>query len=1023
MAMNTFGHDNPGQSLFQGSDLACIQVNNDFQDDEEDHLEKERLQEELNKELDEMFNRSGANMSVISSSRCSDDSDDDLESNTSHKKSIHKPNRKKTLLESNPAYGHLRHNVNKNFQPDFHKDGSFPSPIPQYNPQVKDKPVNSTEVAHNVSKQYVYEGISGTKNHETLHALNEMRRIEIARLEKDLSEYKMQAEMEIDSLRKKLLITESESQRVILQYQHQCENLKERAQNLEQENSSWKQKVEVAEKSNSKLVKEVEKMRLNIVNLEEQLTILNRNNGGKQFDTSFDVVINDLKKKHAHEVDYLQEQYKTILEQMKAKDHHCSILANELKQLQQVHHQTISENNRLIGNLTKDLSETQMQNDRLCRSNSYEEVAQLNSQLIECAKQNQQLNSTLKKLTVENEKLRADLSASLVVDKHAGSGDASRLEEDYQNNLRVLQKQRDEVKKLTELLTAKDKNIAEMEKKQFTYQHCMEKMQKELEKHAREKNLSGGVHSNHDCENLRSTLEMQLEDTMCKLIRAEENMSAMTKQMKSGDKLMSNSDVDEYMHYHQTSLENLSKQKDEENKKLQNRMEEYVKEIDELKQMYVKVCSEKENCLNEKEKIERRLDELNCQFTTLDKQYELVVKEKEEMAIALIGAKKELNQSQDSSQKRMLEKEIEELKNELKMQNCQKEMIAQFKIDLAQSKERVLATEQRLQAECNSKVASYKEQLESLKKHYDERLEELKLAKETISKFTDSDLQSSAKVVEDENMIKSKLSDYEHLIANVERKHKLSTNEMVYKYKNELYELEMRYDQKLNEEKIMYAKKIEELKSKHAAELNSLSVAAKQNATEYASRELIQIVAEHKKQFERAKELLASKTKNINDLELKLEEAENIIAMKSNELRRLKEMHGNTDEANSLRAQIEEERTKFANIMTNWAQEMREMKDHLAVTVAESEKLRNKYAKVKQAALGYKHANLKQQHVYNELLANCVRFLDQLKVKTDQLLTQRETEIQAALNDFENECKQRRTVFSSDSNKLSFNVS
>lgn len=102
---------------------------------------------------------------------------------------------------------------------------------------------------------------------------------------------------------------------------------------------------------------------------------------------------------------------------------------------------------------------------------------------------------------------------------------------------------------------------------------------------------------------------------------------------------------------------------------------------------------------------------------------------------------------------------------------------------------------------------------------------------------------------------------------------------------------------------------------------------------------------------------------------------------------------------------------------------MREMKDHLAVTVAESEKLRNKYAKVKQAALGYKHANLKQQHVYNELLANCVRFLDQLKVKTDQLLTQRETEIQAALNDFENECKQRRTVFSSDSNKLSFNVS
>lgn len=45
--MNTFGHDNPGQSIFQGSDLATIQVNNDFQDDNEDHLDKQRLDQEV----------------------------------------------------------------------------------------------------------------------------------------------------------------------------------------------------------------------------------------------------------------------------------------------------------------------------------------------------------------------------------------------------------------------------------------------------------------------------------------------------------------------------------------------------------------------------------------------------------------------------------------------------------------------------------------------------------------------------------------------------------------------------------------------------------------------------------------------------------------------------------------------------------------------------------------------------------------------------------------------------------------
>lgn len=55
-------------------------------------------------------------------------------------------------------------------------------------------------------------------------------------------------------------------------------------------------------------------------------------------------------------------------------------------------------------------------------------------------------------------------------------------------------------------------------------------------------------------------------------------------------------------------------------------MEEYVKEIDELKQLYVKVCSEKEHSLNEKEKLEKHSDELSSQFETLNKQYEIVMK-------------------------------------------------------------------------------------------------------------------------------------------------------------------------------------------------------------------------------------------------------------------------------------------------------------------------------------------------------------------------------------------------------------
>jgi len=45
-------------------------------------------------------------------------------------------------------------------------------------------------------------------------------------------------------------------------------------------------------------------------------------------------------------------------------------------------------------------------------------------------------------------------------------------------------------------------------------------------------------------------------------------MSTVSKQMIENDKLQTNNSIEEYMHYHQSSLENLSKQKDEEIEKL-----------------------------------------------------------------------------------------------------------------------------------------------------------------------------------------------------------------------------------------------------------------------------------------------------------------------------------------------------------------------------------------------------------------------------------------------------------------------
>lgn len=46
------------------------------------------------------------------------------------------------------------------------------------------------------------------------------------------------------------------------------------------------------------------------------------------------------------------------------------------------------------------------------------------------------------------------------------------------------------------------------------------------------------------------------------------------------------------------------------------------------------------------------------------------------------------------------------------------------------------------------------------------------------------------------------------------------------------------------------------------------------------------------------------------------------ISIKNNQLEQLKEMRASSTDIENLKEQIEEERSKFAQIMTNWAQEV-----------------------------------------------------------------------------------------------------
>lgn len=57
----------------------------------------------------------------------------------------------------------------------------------------------------------------------------------------------------------------------------------------------------------------------------------------------------------------------------------------------------------------------------------------------------------------------------------------------------------------------------------------------------------------------------------------------------------------------------------------------------------------------------------------------------------------------------------------------------------------------------------------------------------------------------------------------------------------------------------MCAKVIEELKTKHKMEIDNINSVEKQSAGDYTNQELIQVISEHKIQFEKAREIVALK--------------------------------------------------------------------------------------------------------------------------------------------------------------------
>ncbi|XP_046672515.1 centrosomal protein of 152 kDa-like isoform X2 [Homalodisca vitripennis] len=477
--------------------------------------------------------------------------------------------------------------------------------------------------------------------------------------------------------------------------------------------------------------------RIQIQELEERIAMMERCDPSKNLAKQQDMMVKELKNKHQQDVVMLQKQIENLNKKLLQKVEDCSGLEKRMAELQREHEMLLVDKGNTINQLSRQLDESQAQCRQLMAANVSVENVRLQNQLDEVAREKDRLNETVRTLQIECNMMRSELaqyetvsrlnlpqsnSSSEESDSIVQLGMSTRTSQSQQlgrtnlnqtdticklkaelNRSFLNQKaKRAEIQRLTQIVNEKEDQVQELVKRERVYVAQFETLNDQLNKMKAEfKCLKSEQQKVDSCDrseeisNLNTVIaELRKEKVVMERekLAVQQELEDLKKDFEADRKREISDCNKEYLKFHDQTVATVKKEIEEKAdlqvKEYSIRLEQSLKELSEVKEMYLSVCTAKEQ-------LALSLQERTAELGQVTEKKEQLTRELQELTVM-----------RDQLARRLNERETSKIRNQTGNKNENEEQIAeilQLKTELHKAELQINSSrrnENQLSAEC-----------------------------------------------------------------------------------------------------------------------------------------------------------------------------------------------------------------------------------------------------------------------------------------------------------------------------------
>ncbi|XP_043261518.1 centrosomal protein of 152 kDa [Colletes gigas] len=839
---------------------------------------------------------------------------------------------------------------------------------------------------------------------EQLEVLYTVRMREIKRLTEEMQQLQLEKEEEKNQLSRRITLLQAEIDRSSMsrnQTQHALVDAKAEIVDLYNQITSLKEKNAVLEKANENTTVELNVARNSVIELQQKISVLERVQALQSNDKTQEKFLKQAQEKHAVEMRNMQTQINVLTDKLNAKllnvdtKTHCTwetsyvALENKLVDVRRAHEMLMVEKGDTMNRLAQALEESQAQCHNLMATNNTQQLMQFQAQIKILTQEKEEMQKLVQELQNKLEVARGDVVQydsllTTTLEEESDSirqmklGDLhnrskSKPSDDMINKLRgELQRclaghavKRKEITRLENTLSQKEK---EVEKALTIADTCRQeaaryaKRVNELEQELKSVLTDQAIKANAQIQKLsdhlndvkkqhellreeKIGLEQKLEETLA--INEETLKKLHQESINQQAKDTINEYNKEYLEIHAKSVEKVRQEAQIEIVQLSVQLEQTQKELDRVKELYIDVCSTKEQLISEHKSEIKMLKE---KYTTLEEREKDIEKYKHDLQVQIkiaerlteecdaykvkvIELEKDLNYERKKKEEytKKIHQEIERAKEEalkeLRNAHPNQEISVLLPDHCSEHLEKINQLEEdctRLEEKLHAAVDEHKKMSEYQSELDDSRL---KIAQIEISQ--ESWKKKYENAISEKNDLVTKISRLDSELSNIKRNSKMEDSDDV-KLKVARYQVEnealKNKCENLYSERNIYKDKISQLE----AELSETKKIIGNFESRFKKSNEVSSKCEPEKELAHYKDLVAQLSSKINILkagrksdlvmEQRIKQLEKDLQGKDEKLERLKDFEKIKDEREQLVIKLKNQAKQFEQYVKNQKQ-------------------------------------------------------------------------------------------------------